>query len=136
MAQDLDQLPDGRIILMAVMDTGIENLNSQLQDAMRAVGAKKFQGGFRESYAFIGRKGHDRVAESRSRDIPQKLVFKTLAQTMKELGHTYLDLLKFDIEGFEWKLFQSEILTKSREQLPEQISFELHTGAANPAYVP
>jgi len=62
------------------------------------------------------------------------LQFKTLAETMRELGHTYVDILKFDIEGFEWKLFESEILPSSNP--PEQLSFELHTQKANPAYVP
>lgn len=62
------------------------------------------------------------------------LQFKSLSDTMKELNHTYIDLLKFDIEGFEWKLFQNELLTS--ENPPEQLSFELHTQKANPAYVP
>lgn len=60
--------------------------------------------------------------------------FKTLSETMRELGHTNVDILKFDIEGFEWKLFESEILPGQNP--PEQISFELHTQQANPAYVP
>merc|ERR1719454_2210175 len=34
------------------------------------------------------------------------MVFKTLGESMKELGHTSMDLLKFDIEGFEWQLFE------------------------------
>lgn len=136
LASDLSNFPEGRIVLMAVMDTGIDCLLPNAEAAMRECGAGKFTGGFRESYAFIGRKGFEKVAESRSRDMPSTLIFKSLEQTMNELGHTYLDLLKFDIEGFEWGLFQSEILTKRREQLPEQISFELHTSAANPGYVP
>lgn len=136
MASDLGDLPDGRIVMMAVMDTGLDGLESNGKEAMRAFGASKLEGGFRESYGFIGAKGLRKVAESRSRDMPQRLIFKTLKQTMEELGHSYLDLLKFDIEGFEWGLFASEILVKDRAHLPEQISFELHTKAANPAYVP
>lgn len=62
--------------------------------------------------------------------------FKKLSQTMQELGHEHVDLLKFDIEGYEWKLFQTEILTMETDRLPEQISFELHTQRANPYYVP
>jgi hypothetical protein len=62
------------------------------------------------------------------------LQFKSLSETMEELGHKYVDLLKFDIEGFEWGLFQHEILPSNNP--PEQISFELHTQKANPAYVP
>lgn len=64
----------------------------------------------------------------------KQMQFKSLADTMAQLGHTYVDLLKFDIEGFEWKLFETEIL--SSKNPPEQISFELHTQKANPAYVP
>jgi len=63
-----------------------------------------------------------------------ELQFKSLKETMQELGHSYIDLLKFDIEGFEWKLFESEILTSKNP--PEQLSFELHTDKANPTYVP
>lgn len=63
-----------------------------------------------------------------------RIQFKTLAETMKDLGHSHVDLLKFDIEGFEWQLFQTQLLTSTNP--PEQISFELHTQKANPAYVP
>lgn len=63
-----------------------------------------------------------------------KLHFKTLSQTMKELGHSHIDLLKFDIEGFEWQLFETQIL--NNEMPPEQLAFELHTEKANPVYVP
>lgn len=63
-----------------------------------------------------------------------KLQFKSLSETMKELGHSYIDLLKFDIEGFEWQLFHTQLLNS--EHAPEQLSFELHTQKANPAYVP
>jgi hypothetical protein len=62
------------------------------------------------------------------------LEFKTLSTTMKELGHTHIDLLKFDIEGFEWQLFESNFL--AGDNPPEQISFELHTQKANPDFVP
>lgn len=64
------------------------------------------------------------------------LKFKSLSETMEQLGHTHIDLLKFDIEGFEWPLFQSQLLAQSGQNLPEQMSFELHTQKANPAYVP
>merc|ERR1712187_1035342 len=111
------------------MDTGLDNLNRGTIEAMQAVGAEIDGGNFRESYAFIGKKGSKAKAEMRSRDV--QMVFKTLSQTMKELGHSYIDLLKLDIEGFEWFLFETEVFTKKREQLPEQIAFELHTSAAN-----
>lgn len=62
------------------------------------------------------------------------LKFKTLSETMQELGHTYIDLLKFDIEGFEWQLFETEILKSANP--PEQLSFELHTQQAYRGFVP
>lgn len=60
--------------------------------------------------------------------------FKSLSDTMAELGHEHVDLLKFDIEGFEWELFQTEILPS--KNLPEQLSFELHTQGALKQFVP
>lgn len=53
---------------------------------------------------------------------------------MSELGHDAVDVLKFDIEGFEWKLFSTEIL--SGRLLPRQLAFELHTENASPYTVP
>jgi len=63
-------------------------------------------------------------------------VFKTLAESMKELGHSSMDLLKFDIEGFEWQLFENELLKEGNTVLPDQISFEMHTDGAKPWAVP
>jgi len=63
-----------------------------------------------------------------------QMVFKSLATSMKELGHTSMDLLKFDIEGFEWQLFERELLKGIVK--PQQISFELHTEGAKPWAVP
>jgi len=63
-------------------------------------------------------------------------VFKTLADSMKELGHSSMDLLKFDIEGFEWQLFENELLKDGNTVLPNQISFEMHTEGAKPWAVP
>lgn len=60
--------------------------------------------------------------------------FKTLQSSMAELSDTKVDLLKFDIEGFEWALFRDAILEAPR--LPVQLSFELHTQGANPGAVP
>lgn len=62
------------------------------------------------------------------------LVFKSLAQTMRELGHTELNVLKFDIEGFEWGLFERDIFTSSLRI--EQIAFELHTVGVERRFVP
>jgi len=62
------------------------------------------------------------------------LHFKSLTETMEHLGHTMVDLLKFDIEGFEWNLFDTMILPA--RFLPVQLSFELHTEGANSNAVP
>lgn len=41
------------------------------------------------------------------------------------LGHDHITLLKADIEGYEYDLF-NQLLTEDGVALPEQISFELH----------
>jgi hypothetical protein len=64
----------------------------------------------------------------------EHLKFKSLADTMTELNHTRLDLLKFDIEGFEWSLFNDELFS-GMVSLPRQMSFELHTEGAQSMYV-
>jgi len=92
-----------------------------------------------KSFAFhnwcIGHRGNVSLKDNTYvKTAEDTLRFKSLTETMKELGHTYIDLLKFDIEGFEWQLFQSQILTSANP--PEQLSFELHTQKANPTYVP
>lgn len=62
-------------------------------------------------------------------------VFKTLREVMDDLGHADITVLKFDIEGHEWGIFEHEILQWPRP-LAAQLAFELHTEKANPAYVP
>ncbi|CAE8679587.1 unnamed protein product [Polarella glacialis] len=64
------------------------------------------------------------------------VTFKTLKDTMAGLNHTSLRLLKFDIEGNEWELFDNELLPAFSLELPEQLSFELHTEGAHAMYVP
>lgn len=59
--------------------------------------------------------------------------FHSLDQIMKRLSHARLDILKFDIEGYEWDLFETIM---QGNQLPTQMAFELHTQYANPNYVP
>jgi hypothetical protein len=54
---------------------------------------------------------------------------------MKELNHTRIDYLKFDIEGSEWELL-AVILALPTHQLLWSIMFELHTEGANPKAVP
>lgn len=63
-----------------------------------------------------------------------EFVFKTLSDTMAELNHSKVDVLKFDIEGFEWNLFEKDILHNNIQ--PIQLSFELHTAEVNPLSVP
>lgn len=65
----------------------------------------------------------------------RELVFQSLSATMKELNHTRIDLLKIDIEGSEWEVLETEILS-GRSPLPRQILFELHTEGSNPRFVP
>lgn len=61
-------------------------------------------------------------------------VSKTLQTIMADLKHTKIDLMKFDIEGYESALLRGGILTAP--QLPDQLSFELHTFGAKPVAVP
>merc|ERR1712014_107488 len=75
--------------------------------------------------------GGNNYLRGRSAD---SLSFKTMSQTMQLLGHDSVDVLKFDIEGFEWKLFQSEIF--GLKSLPKQLAFELHTEGSKPIAVP
>merc|ERR1712137_647718 len=63
----------------------------------------------------------------------QQFQFKTLSETMRVLGHTTIDILKFDIEGFEWTLFEQEILPMTNP--PKQLAFELHTEGSKPVAV-
>jgi hypothetical protein len=62
----------------------------------------------------------------------REYAFYTLDQVMSKLGHKSVSLLKFDIEGFEWMLFDS--LLKNRN-LPTQLLFELHTEGVTPIAV-
>ena len=60
--------------------------------------------------------------------------YSSLAETMASLGHTELDVLKFDIEGAEWSLIEQHILSNGTR--PAQLMFELHSFCANPRYLP
>lgn len=50
---------------------------------------------------------------------------KSLATIMKELGHTYVDYLKLDVEGFEWEFLDK---VDWRTTHVGQILMELHPG--------
>ncbi len=67
-------------------------------------------------------------------------IFKSLREIMMELGHARLDILKMDIEGFEWTVLEQEVLplamTTPPQAAPLQLLFELHTEGANPRFVP
>lgn len=65
--------------------------------------------------------------------------YKSLATIARELGHARIDLLKMDIEGYEYGVFESLFApllrsmlagsSASSMHLPFQISFELHYGS-------
>jgi len=62
------------------------------------------------------------------------LSFMPLKTIRKRLGHHTVDLLKFDIEGFEWELLRTQVMRPGGVR-PHQISFELHTKGTNPRWV-
>jgi hypothetical protein len=51
--------------------------------------------------------------------------FKSLKDLMLMLNHSHITLLKADIEGYEYDLF-NHLLSEDDLELPEQISFEMH----------
>eukprot|EP00977_Amphora_coffeiformis_P024481 scaffold15975_cov153-Amphora_coffeaeformis.AAC.1 len=63
----------------------------------------------------------------------------TLSEMQQTLGHNRIDLLKVDIEGFEWGLFESwpELAAQSEQQqtlaLPMQLNVEIHYKTQFPA---
>jgi hypothetical protein len=63
----------------------------------------------------------------------QTRLFQPLSQVMSTLNHTKVDILKFDVEGNEWTLFESILAAPF---LPRQLNFELHLMGANPGPVP
>ena len=60
--------------------------------------------------------------------------FHGLRAIMNKLHHAEIDMLKMDIEGFEWSVLYSEII--ETDVRPELLMFELHTEGANPVFVP
>lgn len=67
LAADLNALPEGRVVLIAVRGSGMEGLNSGALKALHRVGASATISGGRpqEGYALIGSKGGQAVAERR-----------------------------------------------------------------------
>jgi hypothetical protein len=50
--------------------------------------------------------------------------FKSFHQVISELGHTSVRVMKWDVEGFEWDIFEE--FFSDTTILPNQILFELH----------
>ena len=55
------------------------------------------------------------------------ITFKTWDTTLRELKHSHVDLLKMDIEGYEWDVYDG--MLRSTYPLPFQITTELHLTA-------
>jgi len=66
--------------------------------------------------------------------------YRSLGSLMREFGHTRVDLLKMDIEGFEYRVVEALYKTFLKEgggNLPLQIAFEQHYltgGSSQPAW--
>ncbi|CAE7695679.1 Dnajb7 [Symbiodinium pilosum] len=63
LAADINSMPDGRVILVACKDSGMENLDARAIAALWSAGATIPGGKEREGYALIGIKGSDALAE-------------------------------------------------------------------------
>lgn len=63
LAGDINSLPDGRIVMVACKDSGMENLDARAIAALWSAGATIPGGKEREGYALIGEKGGDALAE-------------------------------------------------------------------------
>lgn len=64
-----------------------------------------------------------------------ELHFLPLREVVKSFGHRQVDLLKFDIEGYEWELIEKQVLAKGGFR-PLQMAFELHTEFVPDFFVP
>jgi hypothetical protein len=65
-----------------------------------------------------------------------KAEFYPLREIRRKLGHKRIDVLKMDIEGFEWDMMEREIVNGKDEDLPDQLLFELHGEGTGGQYVP
>ena len=69
-------------------------------------------------------------------DIPEKS-FYSFPTILKKLGHTHVDLLKMDIEGWEWDVMFALLDDSNKEvALPAQISWEIHVPDAMNPFLP
>jgi hypothetical protein len=58
-----------------------------------------------------------------------KMHLQRLATIMASLGHSWVDVLKVDVEGYEWDIFLEDILASGGGPLPfGQLLIELHSG--------
>jgi len=64
----------------------------------------------------------------------KEFVFLSLGDIKRRLNHTYIQMLKMDVEGFEWSILEA-VARAPHEDLPLQLLFELHTEGANPLAV-
>jgi len=69
----------------------------------------------------------DRNVETAGLDGRPPVKFRTFSETLRTLGHTHVDVLKIDIEGYEWDVFDAMLRDSSK--LPFQILVELHLTA-------
>ena len=66
--------------------------------------------------------------------------YRSLGSLMREFGHKRVDLLKMDIEGFEYRVVEAmygSFLKEGGKNLPLQIAFEQHfltSGSSQPAW--
>jgi len=68
LASELNQLPDGHVVMVALKDSGLENLDPGTLAALRGLGATMLTEKLRErdSYALVGVKGGAALAEGRT----------------------------------------------------------------------
>lgn len=68
LASELNQLPDGHVVMVALKDSGLENLDPGTLAALRGLGATMLTEKLRErdSYALVGVKGGAALAEGRA----------------------------------------------------------------------
>jgi hypothetical protein len=53
---------------------------------------------------------HTLTLEPHSLSIDKTFQFYPLAEIKSKLGHDHIDMLKMDIEGFEWEILENDIL--------------------------
>lgn len=64
-ASDIDRLPKGRIVMVALKDSGMEKLDMRAMEALEDIGSTLEERlGFREAYALVGEKFGKRLAEA------------------------------------------------------------------------